>query len=116
MALVTARSGKTGDSKKGSKRESVNDVLREFARSGKLLARILPTEEPNDVPLALIEADREALILLGRLMIAQAHATDDGIQIAPKGPGNRLFKRASTIGLYIHRSGPRRFAKSQSKR
>ena len=69
----------------------------------KLTTGILPADHPADVPLLLIEGDRQALILLGRLLIAQALTGDDGIQLAPKSAGSSLFTRSSTIGIYIHR-------------
>ena len=99
-----AQLGKTGDPKKSSDSESPDAVCAEMARKkSKFSARIIHAEEADNVPLVLIEADREALILLGRLFIAQAHAQDEGVQIAPKSAGSRLFTRSSTVGLYIHR-------------
>jgi hypothetical protein len=71
----------------------------------KFSTRILQAGEADEVPLLLIEGDRKALVLLGRLFIAQAHASGDSVQIAPKSAGKRLFTRASTIGLYIRRLG-----------
>jgi hypothetical protein len=106
MAIGIGRSGKMGDSKKGPKPQSVNAVLKKLARSGgKLSTRIIPAEMANEVPVALIEGDREVLILLGQLLIAQADAPGDSVHIAPKSAGKRLFGRSSTIGLYIHRRG-----------
>jgi hypothetical protein len=105
-AFGTERFGKTVISKKSSNHESPDAVCEEIARTkSKFSTRILPADEANDVPLVLIEADREALILLGRLFIAQAHAAGDSVQVAPKSAGKRLFTQSSTIGLYIHRRG-----------
>jgi hypothetical protein len=85
---------------------SPDAICKEIARRKlKVSTRILAAEEPGDVPLVLIEADRAALMLLGRLFIAQARAAGDSIQIAPKSAGRRLFTRSSTVGLYIHRRG-----------
>ena len=107
MAFGTGRSGKTVDSRKSSEPESVNAVLDELAQAGcKLSTRVIPAEQANEVPLALIEADRKTLILLGRLLIAQAYAPSDSVHIAPKSAGKRLFARSSKIGLYIHRREP----------
>ena len=107
MAIAVERSGKTADSKRSSDLESPDQVCREIARTKrKLSTRILQPDEVDGMPLLLIETDREGLILLGRLFIAQAHVSDDGFQIAPKSAGKGLFTRSSTVGLYIHRSGP----------
>ena len=105
-AFETERSGKMAASKKSSSQDSPDDICREIARRKlKFVTRLLSAEEPEDAPLVLIEADREALNLLGRLFIAQAHAASDSVQIAPRSAGRRLFTRSSTVGLYIQRRG-----------
>ena len=69
--------------------------------------RLLLPEEKHELPLALFEGDPRALEFLGKLFLAQATFADDGFQISPRGPGERLFKRRSQLGLYIQRVGLR---------
>jgi hypothetical protein len=51
----------------------------------------------------LIEGTRESLEFFGKLIIAQAHARDDGFQISPRGAGSRFFETAVEKGFYLHR-------------
>lgn len=91
-------------SKSGSNRLTPDDVAAAFVQTRtKATVRLLPAE-PDDVPYALFEGDRDALEFLGRLFLAQAHSLDCGFQLSPNGAGSRLFGRASDLGIYIHRS------------
>lgn len=51
----------------------------------------------------LIEGTREALEFLGKVLIAQSTAKDDGFEIAPRGPDEYFFDRRAEKGFYIHR-------------
>lgn len=51
----------------------------------------------------LIEADRNSLEFLSRLLHAQAQSDDCGLQFGPSGPGSAWFKDSATLGLYVHR-------------
>jgi hypothetical protein len=51
----------------------------------------------------LVEGTREALEFLGKVLIAQSAAEDDGFEIGPRGPGEYFFDRRAEKGFYIHR-------------
>jgi hypothetical protein len=51
----------------------------------------------------LVEGTREALEFLGKILIAQSAAKDDGFEIGPRGPGESFFDRRAEKGFYIHR-------------
>lgn len=53
-----------------------------------------------------IEADKEGLTFLAELFWAQAHDPHEKKNIHPRGAGNALFTKASTVGLYIRRAEP----------
>jgi hypothetical protein len=74
-----------------------DEICREYSeRTIKLRIRNL-----KDV--VLVEGTAEALEFLGKLFLAQSRAQDDGFEIAPNGPGEYFFDRASEKGVYIHR-------------
>ena len=74
------------------------DILDEFADRGvKLNIKHL------DDDTVLIEADRESLEFLSRLLLAQANSADCGLQIGPSGAGSAWFADSATLGLYVHR-------------
>jgi hypothetical protein len=74
------------------------DVIEEFADRGvQLNVRNLE----NDA--VLVEADRESLEFLARLLLALARSDDCGFQIGPSGAGASLFTESATRGLYLHR-------------
>jgi hypothetical protein len=52
----------------------------------------------------LVEGTKQALLLLSNLIRAQAeYSADCGFQISPAGAGSKIFSKAATLGLYIHR-------------
>jgi len=51
----------------------------------------------------LIEGSSDALKFLGKVIIAQSEAQDDGFQIGPRGPGELFFDPRAERGFYIHR-------------
>jgi hypothetical protein len=74
-----------------------DDVCREYGeRPINLTIRDLGT-------VMLIEGSCESLEFLGKLLIEQARATDDGFELSPNGPGSYFFDTGSTKGVYIHR-------------
>lgn len=98
---------------------SPDQLCRKYAaKKVRVTIRTLPGEE--DV--ILVEGEREGLEFLGKLFLAQARASDCGIQLGPFGAGKALFTPSSTAGLYVHRlhkptrrSNGRRNGKSQKK-
>lgn len=74
-----------------------DDVCREYgARTIKLQVRDLGE-------VILVEGPREALEFLGKVLIAQSAAKDDGFEIGPRGPGEYFLDRRAEKGFYIHR-------------
>jgi hypothetical protein len=74
-----------------------DDVCKEYAsRPIKLQVRDLGE-------VILIEGTRDALEFLGKVLIAQSAAKDDGFEIGPQGPGEYFFDRRAEKGFYIHR-------------
>jgi hypothetical protein len=74
-----------------------DDVCREYgSRPIKLQVRDLGE-------VILVEGTREALEFLGKVLIAQSAANDDGFEIGPRGPGEYFFDRRAEKGFYIHR-------------
>ena len=53
-----------------------------------------------------IEAGKEGLTFLAELFWAQAHDPHEKNSLHPKGAGNALFTKGSTVGLYIRRAEP----------
>jgi len=94
-------------------RPTTNDVVDRYwkKRSKKLTIR------KSDKSTVLIEGSATALEFLGQYLIAHAHAEeyDCGVQLSPKGPGNRWFSKASTLGLYLHRLPCRESHKLKSR-
>ena len=59
-------------------------------------------DDPEDIPLVLIEGNKQALEHLAKLI--QDHAKGGGgcgTQFWPRGPGN-FFAKTATHGIYIH--------------
>src|SRR5690348_13474461 len=51
----------------------------------------------------LIEGDRQSLVFLADVLLAQAHADDCGFELSQRRPGNRLFAPRNEFGIYVHR-------------
>lgn len=79
---------------------SVDELCEKYSRKEtKLTVKFLDGERD----MILIEGKASALEFLGKLLIAQATASDCGFQIAPNSAGKALFSPDSTLGIYIHR-------------
>ena len=69
-----------------------------FANSGEAVRICMLDSET-----VLIEGSQIGLENLARLIAGQAASSDCGFQISPSGPGSKLFRPGSTLGVYIHR-------------
>lgn len=79
---------------------SVDELCEQYSRKKtKLTVKFLDGEKD----IILFEGDAYALEFLGKLLIAQATASDCGFEIAPNSAGRALFSTDSTVGIYIHR-------------
>ena len=94
-ARLTSLSGVTG---------SVHDLFKAYSGKGAALnIRILALEPGEEgVPSVLIEGDKNAILFLADLMLAQTLDSDCGVGISPTGPGNVFFSRQSELGIYVH--------------
>jgi hypothetical protein len=75
-----------------------DELSERFANSGEAVRICM-----LDAETVLIEGSQIGLENLARLIAAQAASTDCGFQFSPNGPGSRLFRSGSTLGVYIHR-------------
>jgi hypothetical protein len=82
-----------------------DDVTEHYATKGgcSLRVNILPDPEGEGSPSVLIEGDKETLLFLADLLLAQASDDlDCGVGISPRGPGCALFSKNSEYGIYVH--------------
>ena len=89
---------------RSSSKPSVNGVIEKYSRKRvrftvKMLGTAMRTEEDTVV----IEGEAPALEFLGNLLLAQAHAHDDGFGLSPSGAGKVFFTPGSVLGIYLHR-------------
>jgi hypothetical protein len=83
-------------------RRGPDDMRARFGKNGMLKVVLLPADEDAG-DFVLLEGNKAAYEYLGRLFLAHAKAHDCGFQISPNGAGSALFKKGSTLGLYLHR-------------
>ena len=77
-------------------------VIKRYMRKKKFDLSISMLADGDEAkPLVLIEGNRNALSLLGELLIAVAQDADK-FSISPDGPGNSYFDPRSPFGVYIH--------------
>ena len=79
---------------------TVDNVCVKYAKKG---AKVIMKPLPRYPKLLLIEGDALAFEFLGNLFLAHAKAINGcGFSIEPRGPGNALFSKKSTKGIYLH--------------
>src|ERR1700674_843907 len=83
-------------------RRGPDEIRARFGKNGMLKVALLPTDVGGG-DYILLEGNKAAYEFLGRLFLAHAKARDCGFQISPKSAGSALFKKGSTLGLYLHR-------------
>jgi len=79
-----------------------DNVHARFGKNGMLKVTLLPADKDAG-DFVLLEGNKAAYEYLGRLFLAHAKAQGCGFQISPNGAGSALFKKGSTLGLYLHR-------------
>ena len=94
---MTRRTSTSG----GEMPTSADEVCGKYADRG---VKIRVTELQDGY--VYVEADEEGLTFLAELFWAQAHDPHEKNHLGPRGAGNALFTKGSTVGFCIRRIDP----------